>query len=181
MTRRRAGSSWSFLTFLDLITCGLGAALLLLLITALARSTDPQQDSHPSVMLVVRTTDDTVPGEVGFLYRRGPSEPWQRIEDDTRLQPSLVESDTLVKPVRPGVVAWAVLSDLPTGTHEVRPYLRDYAGSSDVTEPRPCRVILEATGQDVTSSVVATPSALLRPGDAGLTVTIHVNRHRPRP
>jgi hypothetical protein len=179
MTRRRAGSAWSFLTFLDLITCGLGAALLLLLITALARSTDPRQEPHPTVMLVAKTTEDTVPGEVGFLYRRGPSEPWQRIEDDTRLQPRLVESDTLVKPVRPGVVAWAILSDLPTGTHEVRAFLRDYAGSSNATEARPCRVVLEATGQGVTSSIIATPPALLRPGDSGLTLTLHVNRHRP--
>lgn len=173
--KRRRGGSWALLTFLDLITCGLGAAVLLLLIAATAQPTDPRFARDRTLLVLVRPYNTVaLKAEVGLRYRRLGASSWRLLEPADGLMASIHQ------PRGTGVLACAALTRLDSGEYEFQPYLRalPVPGTPDTAgSPSVCRVRVECIGQ---GAVILTNQenvpALARPGDYGQIVRVSLRR-----
>jgi hypothetical protein len=192
--RRRRSASWMLITFLDLITCGLGASVLLMLIAAMARPSDPAEPVDGTVCVQVLAAGD-VASEVGLLYRAAGAADWRNVAADAQLVTTILRP---ANPARKRLLACAVFFDLPDGDYEFQPYLRDVLPDRlDDTSPVPpsgsaslgppplatdsageCFVEFAVIGQNVRRVTDATAQLALRsPGQPGPVSLVAIRRH----
>lgn len=168
-----------YLSYLDLMCCGFGGAVLMFLIVASAR---PEQ--YPTDQLLVvrcRATEGSSTGpatrraEVGLEFRVAGEPTWER------LQPGDARPNrwTFVAPSRDGsgTETLSIWRRPPSGKWEFRPYLIDFPAASRVSDsPSPNRevaVTFEALGRNV-RRWGDVHSVLRLPGEAGQVVTIEL-------
>jgi hypothetical protein len=168
----------SFLAYLDLVCCAMGAGLLMFLIAVSAAPVE-KPTARESQLLAIRChhlgkEGDKEGGprlEVGIEFRRPGSSEWVRSVGPDQLG--------FVAPTDPksGAEACVILLAPREGIWEFRPYLVDYPRGT--TEP--VLVKLEAYGQPVVPDEPAGVQPLRKTGDAGTVLKVRVQAPPRRP
>ncbi|MCI0343879.1 MAG: hypothetical protein L0221_00355 [Chloroflexi bacterium] len=158
---------FSYLSFLDLICCGFGGALLLFLIGASATPRDA--DAPTGSMILVRARHhDGEKAEVGIEFRRPGSRDWLRPATAN----GAAEGFSATAEAGSGSEAFLVLFIPEPGRWEFRPYLIDRriapAGA------RPTEVVLEVTGEGVIPPGDQKPVSMAESGRTGQIVSVFV-------
>lgn len=165
--RRSGWVRWGFLTFLDLITCGLGGAVLLFVISATATPVIPTEQHDRSVLVFCTRVEPSAPTEIGIEWRRAGAAVW------SSSAPGGSESFSLPSEPGSGAEAFVLFPALPAGEWEFRPYLRDFPDPETI--PGACTVLIRASGERVTVLTEdASPKRMGLPGDTGQVLRIHV-------
>ena len=164
-----AFQSAGMISFLDLISCGLGAALLLFVIGAAATPVLPPLDDDRSVLIVSRREGGSH-AEVGLQWRI-PGGDWQSSVAE------LAQALSVPSSAQSGGEAILILRAPPSGRIEVRPYLRSFpAPGQDPAGLGPgCRVSIEAFGKGVAIPASPPPVPMVWPGRAGQVVEIQLD------
>jgi hypothetical protein len=162
-------NSSEMISFLDLISCGLGAALLLFVIGAAATPVSPPHQNDRSLLIVSRREGGSR-AEVGLQWRT-PGGAWRRDEEEAQTVSIPSSSDA-------GGEAVLILRDPPSGTIEVRPYLRAFpAQNQDPEELKTgCRASIDVFGKGASVRTSPPPTPMVWPGRVGQVVEIRIDR-----
>jgi hypothetical protein len=150
-----------YISFLDLMCCGMGGGVLLLLIMAAAHP----PEAKPSPLVVVRCyvpLGDYPAAELGLRYAVPGSDRWERL-DPLRPQPGQPVAFSAPSAANSGGELAMVLVDPLPGVWRFQPYLVDFPSGRRDTQP--LAVTLQVIGQatDIQGGV----SLLKQPGDFG--------------
>lgn len=167
-----------YMSYLDLMCCGFGGAVLMFLIVASSR---PEQNPTDQLLVVrcrAMTSDGgTTPrrAEVGLEFRVAGELKWQRLGSDD----SQPDRWTFTAPSRngSGSETISIWRHPPAGKWEFRPYLIDFPATTHVPGAAPgppnVAVTFEALGRNLRQW--GDPHSTLRlPGEVGSTVTIEL-------
>lgn len=156
------------ISFLDLISCGLGGALLLFVIGAAATPVSPPLPTDRSVLIVSRHAGGAR-AEVGLEWRISGGD-WRR-EDEHDSQAVSIPSSADA-----GGEAVLILRDPPSGRIEVRPYFRAFPAAGHDREGGDvgCRVSIDAFGKGTSLRRSPSPITMAWPGRTGQIVEIGI-------
>lgn len=181
MNLATSSSQAAFLSFLDLISCGLGGALLLFLIAITATPQDQPAPEDQTVVVFTSPAQDPagfgMRAEVGLEWReinpgdKGSNRDWIRVETERSLVASVPSSND------GGGEALLVLTLPKTTEIEVRPYLRDFPAANSASGS--CFVQIKVLGQKV--SILGpnpNPVPLIWPGQTGQIVRFRAERSK---
>ncbi len=170
--RKRLGDA-ALMSFLDLISCGLGAALLLFLIAATATPVIQPEERNESVLVISRHLGGPR-AEVGLQWRVEGEDRWNRDAEGESAVLSVPSS------VNSGGEAVLILQNSRAGLIEVQPYLRSFPTiqqAGDDQEGQGTQVTLDVLGR---GAAIETPESepvpLLWPGRGGQIVRIRLER-----
>lgn len=170
----------SMLSFLDLISCGLGGALLLFLISAIAEPTKKPLEMERTMLVVSRRLSG-FHAEVGLQWRPLGSEQWRRGDSNDR------ESIGVSVPSSrdAGGEAILVIHDPPADIIEVQPYLRTFPDKDQdktTLDVGGCQVRLDVFGQGmVLEHPIPKPIEMTWPGRTGQIARVRVRPQTRRP
>ena len=167
-------SAASMISFLDLVCCAFGGAMLVFLIATSAET--PGGPAPPGSLVIVRCKPPAGKeprGEVGIEFRRPGQTTWERAlpGDQARHQLSATSEPN------GGSDALLVLLQPDSGTWEFRPYLvNSPKGSED-----PVRVDIEVLGEGVTAQGDMPAPLPMRVGEGGQILRVRMARKANAP
>lgn len=125
----KAAEETTIISFLDLISCGLAAGLLLMLVAATNSPTPPGNSRGPTRLVCVSTARADEPREFGIRYRRAGDSEWV---DGIRHVDRSDRHDSLAAPWDGDLRAWLVLPDGALGEFQFQVYVRAEGQSPSV-------------------------------------------------
>lgn len=117
----KAAEEMTIISFLDLISCGLAAGLLLMLVAATNSPLPPGNSRGPTQVVCVSTARANEPREFGIRYRRYGDTEWV---DGIRHVDRSDRHDSLAAPRAGDLRAWLVLPTGVIGEFQFQVYVR---------------------------------------------------------
>lgn len=117
----KAAEETTIISFLDLISCGLAAGLLLMLVAATNSPTPPGNSRGPTQVVCVSSDRPSELREFGIRYRRTGDSDWV---DGIRHADRSDRHDSLAAPLAGDLRAWLVLPDGAIGEFQFQVYVR---------------------------------------------------------
>jgi hypothetical protein len=169
-----ATPSTSFLSYLDLISCAFGGAVLLFLIVSVSGTPSGDEEAAAVPMIVVRCFHaDAVnapKAEVGIEYRRPGHLDWERPK------PGSKQTEVFAATSEPnsGAEAFLLLFGPETGPWEFQPYLINFSRQEGV--PCELRMKIEVIGENVRPDPNPQPLIGMKlPGEVGQVVKVNIS------
>lgn len=143
-------NDWTMLSFLDVITCGLAAGLLLMLIAATNSPSPSGRSQSVSYLVVALANEGESLDEVGIRYRRKGEVAWKEgLEANSR-------HDSLMNRIDGPLVAWAWLLEEEKSMMEFQIFLRSESPFQGKLQGRRAMISLQLF------SAVDSPSHLMK-------------------
>lgn len=160
-------NNYSLTSFLDVIACGLGAAILLFLVGTAVKEAPKESLTNPTLLVRCELVGGS-PAFVGLEYQENDG-PWTFVNSKTDSKRGYAMGSASRD--KDEMVSFLILFAPKTGILNVRPVLQNFAGT---TAEETTKVRLKISGANVKSLTLPQISVLNRVGEKGKIQSVEV-------